>query len=147
MIVFNDGTSITEYVTWETSNPDQGVHDPPPPLCLETRPSLTVQSTTTTMPPHVDLVILFSAGVSSINKAQAKENIQQAEEQYTRLLNLLKTSGLHAVGKRGEKLGDLMILVKCPQQKLDVLAGAERFVFRSICTRGRIGGCTGLTWG
>jgi len=88
------------------------------------------------MPPHVDLVILFSAGVSSIDKAQAKENIQQAEEQYTRLSNLLKTSGLHAVGKRGEKLGDLMVLVKCPQQKLDVLARAERFVFRSTCTPG-----------
>ena len=90
------------------------------------------------MPPHVDLVILFSAGVPSINKAQAKENIQQAEEQYTRLLNLLKSSGLHAVGKRGEKLGDLIILVKCPQQKLDALARAERFVFHSSCTRGRI---------
>jgi hypothetical protein len=85
------------------------------------------------MPSRVDLVILFSAGVSSVNKAQAKENIQQAEEQYTRLLNLLKTSGLHAVGKRGEKLGELMILVKCPQQKLDALARAERFVFNSMC--------------
>ena len=145
MIAFNDGTSITEYVIRETTNPDPGVHDPPP-VRLETRPNASVQSTTTTMPPHVDLVILFSAGVPSINKAQAKENIQQAEEQYTRLLNLLKTSGLHAVGKRGEKLGDLMILVKCPQQKLDALARAERFVLRSICVRGRIGGCTGFTW-
>jgi anoctamin-10 len=81
------------------------------------------------MPPHVDLVILFSAGVPSINKAQVKENIQQAEEQYTSLLNLLKSSGLHAVGKRGEKLGELMILVKCPQQKLDILARAERYVY------------------
>lgn len=79
------------------------------------------------MPPRVDLVILFSAGVSSINKAQVKKNIQEAEEQYTRLLDLLKTAGLHAVGKRGEKLGDLMILVNCPQQKLNVLATAERF--------------------
>ena len=85
------------------------------------------------MPPRVDLVILFSAGVSTVNKAQAKENIQQAEEQYTRLLDLLKTSGLHAVGKRGEKLGELMILIKCPQQKLDELARAERFVFYSMC--------------
>lgn len=84
------------------------------------------------MPPHVDLAILFSVGVSPINKAQVKENIQQAEEQYTRLLNLLRTSGLHAVGKRGEKLGDLMILVKCPQEKLDALARAERFVLVSI---------------
>ncbi|KAF9650159.1 DUF590-domain-containing protein [Thelephora ganbajun] len=78
------------------------------------------------MPPHVDLVILFSVGISSKNKVQVKENIQAAEEQYTRLLDLLRTSGLHAVGKRGEKLGDLMILVECPQQKLDVLARAER---------------------
>lgn len=80
------------------------------------------------MPPHVDLVILFSAGVSSINKAQVKENVQEAEEQYTRLLNLLRTSGLRAVGKRGEKLGDLMILIKCPQEKLDALARLERSV-------------------
>ena len=85
------------------------------------------------MPPRVDLAILFSAGVSTVNKAQAKENIQQAEEQYTRLLDLLRTSGLHAVGKRGEKLGELMILIKCPQQKLDELARAERFVFYSMC--------------
>ena len=84
------------------------------------------------MPPRVDLVILFSAGLVAINKAQLKQNIQEAEEQYTCLLNLLKTSGLHAVGKRGEKLGDLMILVKCPQQKLDQLARAERSVFYSI---------------
>jgi hypothetical protein len=84
------------------------------------------------MPPHVDLVILFSTGVSVINKAQARENIQQAEEQYTRLLDLLKTSGLHAVGKRGEKLGELMILVNCPQQKLNTLAKAERCVFCSV---------------
>ena len=84
--------------------------------------------TPTTMPPHVDLVILFSARVPASNKAQAKENIQEAEEQYKRLINLLKTSGLHVVGKRGEKLGELMILIKCPQQKLDELARAERFV-------------------
>ena len=85
------------------------------------------------MPPHVDLVILFSAGVSLINKAQVKENIQGAEVQYTRLLNLLQESGLHAVGKRGEKLGDLVILVKCPQEKLGALARAERSaIFHSI---------------
>lgn len=80
------------------------------------------------MPPRVDFVILFSAGVSSINKAQVKENIQEAEGQYKRLLDLLKAAGLRAVGKRGEKLGDLMILVSCPRQKLDVLATAERSV-------------------
>ena len=89
------------------------------------------------MPPHVDLVILFSAGTVSINKVQVKENIQEAEEQYTRLLNLLRTSGLHAVGKRGEKLGDLMILVKCPQEKLEVLARAERFVLRLMMSSKR----------
>ena len=88
------------------------------------------------MPPHVDLVILFSAGVSSINKAQVKENIQEAEEQYTLLLNLLRTSGLHSVGKRGEKLGDLMILVNCPDQKLDVLAKSERFVSHPLSPPG-----------
>jgi len=103
------------------------------------------------MPPHLDLIVLFFAGVSSINKAQVKENIQEAEAQYTRLLNLLKTSGLHAVGKRGEKLGDLMILVKSPQQKLDPLARTERCVFPSACrrafvTRIRVDGCTVFTW-
>jgi len=84
------------------------------------------------MSPHVDLVILFSAGVPSVNKAQVRENAQEAEEQYTRLLNLLRTSGLHAVGKRGEKLGDLMILVQCPHQKLDALATAERFALHLV---------------
>ena len=87
------------------------------------------------MPPQIDLVILFSTGVSAVNKAQAKENIQQAEQQYTSLLNLLKTSGLHAVGKRGGKLGQLMILIKCPQQKLNTLARVERFVFCFVVSR------------
>ena len=84
------------------------------------------------MPPRVDLVILFFPEVS-VDKTQTKDDTQQAEEQYTRLLNLLKTSGLHAVAKRGEKLGELMILIKCPQQKLDALARAERFVFNRMC--------------
>jgi len=81
------------------------------------------------MPPRVDLVILLSAGVPYVNKAEFKETIQEAEEQYTRLLNLLRTSRLRAVGKRGEKPGDLMILVGCSLERLDQLARAERFVF------------------
>ena len=87
------------------------------------------QQTTTTMPPCVDLAILLSARVSSVDKAQVKEDIQKAEEQYMRLLDLLRTSGLHAVGKRGEKPGDLMVLVGCSLQMLDRLARAERSVF------------------
>ena len=81
------------------------------------------------MPPRVDLVILLSARIQSINKAQVEENIQKVEEQYTRLLDLLRTNGLHAVGKRGEKPGDLMVLVGCSPKKLNKLASAERSVF------------------
>ena len=83
------------------------------------------------MPPRVDFVILFSAGISSINKAQVRENVKEAEGQYKSLVELLKGAGLRAVGKRGEKLGDLMVLVSCPQQKLNDLAIAERFVSHS----------------
>lgn len=78
------------------------------------------------MPPQVDLVILFSSSIKSFNKTQIRENAQQAEEQYTRLISLLRTSGLHAIGKRGEKHGDLLILVKCPSSKLSWLARRER---------------------
>ena len=74
----------------------------------------------------MDLVILLSARVSSIDKAQVDE---KTEEQYTRLLDRLRTFGLHAVGKRGEKPGDLMVLVGCSLPMLDGLARAERYVF------------------
>lgn len=78
------------------------------------------------MPPQVDLAILFSSATISFNKAQVRENAKQAEEQYSRLVSLLETSGLQAVGKRGEKHGELMILVKCPTAKLNWLAKRER---------------------
>lgn len=78
------------------------------------------------MAPQVDLVILFSSSIISFNKAQVRENAKQAEEQYSRLITLLQTSGLQAVGKRGEKHGDLMVLVKCPKSKLNWLAKRER---------------------
>ena len=94
------------------------------------------------MPPRVDLVIVLSARVSSINKTQGKENIQEAEEQHTRLLDQLRTNELHAVGKRGEKPGDFLILVGSSLRTLDRLARTERFV--PHCWRISL---TRFTWG
>jgi hypothetical protein len=73
-----------------------------------------------------DLVILFSFSTQPLDKAEIRENAQQAEEEYTRLISSLQRSGFQAVGKRGEKHGDILILVRCSKNKLNYLAIKER---------------------
>ncbi|KAI0759326.1 DUF590-domain-containing protein [Irpex lacteus] len=81
------------------------------------------------MVPKVDLVLVFrsSTGNSQVQpKALARQNARQATEQYTRLLQALKRGGLQAVGKRGERDGQLLVLVSCPSVLLKRLAQRER---------------------
>ncbi|KAI0689511.1 DUF590-domain-containing protein [Cytidiella melzeri] len=81
------------------------------------------------MIPQVDLVLVFrsSTGNSQVQpKALARQNARQASEQYAKLQNTLKRGGLQAVGKRGAKDGQLLILVSCPSVLLKRLAQRER---------------------
>ncbi|KAH9839977.1 DUF590-domain-containing protein [Rhodofomes roseus] len=79
------------------------------------------------MPPQVDLVLVFrSSPARVLSRRDARENARQAERQYTKLLEVLQTGGLRAVGKRGENDGQLLVLVSCPQSTLARLAQRER---------------------
>lgn len=79
------------------------------------------------MTSEVDLVFVFRSSAGKVlTKPQARENTKQAAEQYNRLLTVLKKGGLHAVGKRGERDGQLLVLVRCPQGTLTQLARRER---------------------
>lgn len=81
----------------------------------------------------VDLVLVFRSSPGKVlSKPQARENARQASEQYRRLLQTLKNGGLRAVGKRGEREGQLLVLVSCPRSILTRLAQRERY--RSLAT-------------
>ncbi|KAI0358315.1 DUF590-domain-containing protein [Trametes cingulata] len=80
------------------------------------------------MAPQVDLVLIFRSSPGKVlSKPQARENARQAAQQYTRLLEVLKNGRLHAVGKRGEKEGQLLVLVHCPESTLTRLVQRERY--------------------
>lgn len=84
------------------------------------------------MGPQVDLVLVFRSSASGSSKVQpkalARQNARQASEQYAKLLNALRKGGLQAVGKRGERDGQLLVLVSCPSIVLKRLAQRERYV-------------------
>ena len=83
------------------------------------------------MAPKVDLVLVFrsSTGNTQVQpKVLARKNARQASEQYAKLLQALKQGGLQAVGKRGERDGQLLVFVSCPSVLLKRLAQRERYV-------------------
>lgn len=89
------------------------------------------------MPPKVDLVIVFRSSSGKIEpKALARANARQASEQYAKLLATLQRGGLQVVGKRGERDGQLLVLVACPPVLLKRLAQRERCVIRKVQLRG-----------
>ncbi|KAL4252126.1 DUF590-domain-containing protein [Abortiporus biennis] len=81
------------------------------------------------MVPSVDLIIVFRSAVAGrvLTKTQARQNTREAERQYTKLLEVLKGGGLKAVGKRGEREGQLLVLISCPSVLLKALARRERY--------------------
>ncbi|EIN09636.1 DUF590-domain-containing protein [Punctularia strigosozonata HHB-11173 SS5] len=79
------------------------------------------------MAPHVDLALVFRGSTNSLLKGELREDSQQAEQQYTRLLQTLKGAGLYATGRRGEKQGQLLVLISCPQSTLSTLVQRERY--------------------
>ncbi|KAJ7036619.1 calcium-activated chloride channel-domain-containing protein [Mycena alexandri] len=79
------------------------------------------------MLPEVDLVITFRASrQGSLPKRQALEDARKAEEQYSRLIKVLTSAGLRAVGRRGESLGHLLVFVSCPTGHVHTLVKRER---------------------
>lgn len=79
------------------------------------------------MPPKVDLVVVFRSSSGKIEpRALARQNARQASEQYAQLLQALQRGGLQAVGKRGERDGQLLVLVACPPALVKRLAQRER---------------------
>ncbi|KAH9072296.1 DUF590-domain-containing protein [Lactarius deliciosus] len=74
----------------------------------------------------IDLVVVFRASSIHLTKQQARIDAQHAEDQYSRLLHSLRNAGLHAVGRRGERQGQLILLVSCPDHQLQQLVQRER---------------------
>jgi hypothetical protein len=75
---------------------------------------------------HVHLIIVFTFPTKSLNKSRLRENTRNAEEEYAKLLLLLESAGLKAVGKAGRRHGEIVILVHSPLTKLDQLARSEQ---------------------
>ncbi|KAH9992718.1 calcium-activated chloride channel-domain-containing protein [Russula compacta] len=71
----------------------------------------------------IDLVVVFRTGSPSthISKQKARQEAQEAEDQYSRLLETLRNAGLYAVGRRGEHQGQLIVLVSCSGHQLHQL--------------------------
>jgi hypothetical protein len=79
-------------------------------------------------PRDIDIILIFKAAVASthISKQKARQEAQDAEDQYSRLLDSLKSAGLYAVGRRGEHQGQLIVFVSCPSHQLHLLLQRER---------------------
>ena len=79
---------------------------------------------------HVDLVLVFRAASTSpsphFSKQKARQDAQDAEDQYACLLTTLRNAGLYAVGRRGEHQGQLILLVSCSGHQLGQLMQRER---------------------
>lgn len=74
----------------------------------------------------IDLIVVFKASSIHLTKQHARIDAQHAQDQYSRLLNSLRNAGLHAVGRRGERQGHLILLVSCPDPQLQRLLQRER---------------------
>jgi anoctamin-10 len=92
------------------------------PRFLSLAPTVPMASST----PRVDLVVVFQATAKTHSKQEAREDAQAAEAEYSRLLNHLRESGLRATGRRGERTGQLLVLIYCPWAKLGALVKRER---------------------
>ncbi|KDQ51062.1 hypothetical protein JAAARDRAFT_185547 [Jaapia argillacea MUCL 33604] len=79
------------------------------------------------MQPQVDLVVVFRTATKSFSKQQLRDEAEQAELQYSKLVTALKNGGLQATARRGDKQGHLLILVRCPQSLLTRLVHRERY--------------------
>ncbi|KAG8991194.1 hypothetical protein FRB94_012697 [Tulasnella sp. JGI-2019a] len=72
-------------------------------------------------PPAVDLVIVFNAS------AKSKPEALEAEKEYSQLLSTLKNGGLKAVGRRGNKDGQVLIFVSASDELLAEVVQRDRY--------------------
>lgn len=91
----------------------------------------------TDSPPKVDLVLVFRSGLLQptskyTSKQEIKENALAAQAEYERLLSKLKGAGLHATGRRGQKNGQLLVLIWAPSSKIARMVQRERCAFITI---------------
>jgi hypothetical protein len=77
--------------------------------------------------PNIDLVVVFKAASTSLVKAKIRADAKESEEQYTRLLDTLKSGGLHATGRRGASQGQVIVLISCPQEQIAGLVQRDRY--------------------
>ncbi|KLO19131.1 DUF590-domain-containing protein [Schizopora paradoxa] len=82
-------------------------------------------------PPKVDLVLVFRSGLlhqtsKYTSKQEIKENALDAQAEYERLLSKLQGAGLHATGRRGQKTGQLLVLIWAPSSKVARIVQRER---------------------
>lgn len=71
-------------------------------------------------PPAADLVIVYRSS------SRSKQEALDAENDYTSLLAKLRSGGFKAVGRRGNKDGQLVILLSAPDELLAQVVQAER---------------------
>lgn len=85
-----------------------------------------IELTSHTMHTHVHLVVVFTFPTNFLSKSRLQEGTRNAEEEYKKLLLLLESSGLQAVGKVGRRHGEIAVLVHSPLIKLNQLARLEQ---------------------
>lgn len=80
--------------------------------------------------PKVDLVLVFrsSSPHKTLSKQEIRDEADAAEAEYSRLLATLKDAGLQATGRRGQKNGQVLVLVWSPMAKLVRMIQRERCV-------------------
>ncbi|TDL23837.1 DUF590-domain-containing protein [Rickenella mellea] len=76
--------------------------------------------------PNPDLLLVFRVSSKSLSKQEAIENAKAAESEYARILTTLRDGGLKATGRRGERNGQLLIVICAPERTLSRLVLRER---------------------
>lgn len=80
--------------------------------------------------PQVDLVLVFRSApaVASkyLSKQATRDNAAEAEAEYSRLLATLKEAGFQATGRRGQKNGQIIVLLWTPSSRLSKMVQRER---------------------
>jgi anoctamin-10 len=76
--------------------------------------------------PDVDLVLVFCSSYPPLAKKERAKESKEAEEEYTRLLSVLRTNGFRATGRSGGSQGEILILVHAPWSKIKNLAQTEQ---------------------
>jgi anoctamin-10 len=77
--------------------------------------------------PNVDLVLVFHSSYPSIHKKdKLLDESNEAQKEYDKLLQVLRSNGFRATGRRGCSQGEILIMVYAPLSTMDKLAQAER---------------------